>query len=75
MGKTLGDRKRQASQGTVFSLDPLEFGAQRAPESLILRKGKEKFISLRQKEEMKCRLVEKGDIARFQGVQIDVYFF
>ena len=22
---------------------------------------------------MKCRLVEKGDIARFQGVQVDIY--
>lgn len=52
--------------------DPLEFRAQRASVNLILRKGKQKFISLRRKEEMKCRLVEKEDITEFRGVQINM---
>ena len=51
----LDDVKRQVSLGTAPTTDPLEFGAQTAPMYLILRRGNQKFISLRRKEESKVK--------------------
>lgn len=65
-----GDADRWASRGTAPAADT--FGAQKSPLNLILREGKQNFVSLRQEEETPCRLVEKEDTARLQGVQIQI---
>ena len=60
----LDDVKRQVSWRTAPTTDPLESGAQTAPVYLILRRGNQKFISLRRKEETK---VKNEDRARFRA--------
>lgn len=69
---SLGDVGRWGILGTSPTADRLECGARRAPMNLTLRKEKQKFIYQREEEEMKLRLVERENTARFQGVQINI---